>query len=98
MGNILPFPSIPLERLSDPLPVSEFGNGALRRAVEDALAGLAPGHGDAFLEITNKGGGVMVAHKFSNLDGRGPEWAVVARARYNFGGGPEVAAVVRASW
>lgn len=76
---------------AEPLPVSAFGNSALRESVTKALEGVDPGHGNALLDISNKGAGVMAVHRFES------GWALVGGVRYDWKD-KGVSAQVAASW
>jgi hypothetical protein len=76
---------------SEPLPIKDFGNAALRESVTKALATVPHGHGNAFLDIDNKGAGVMAMHRFDS------GWALMGGIRYNRED-KGVAATVAASW
>lgn len=77
--------------LSTPLPISSFGNSALRDSVQKALADVPAGHGNALLDVDNKGLGVMAVHRFES------GWALVGGVRYGFED-KGVSATVGASW
>lgn len=63
-----------------PVPISEFENTKLRDSVLAALATVPAGHGNAFLNIDNKGAGGMWVQRFEGDS----EWTVALAGRVNF--------------
>ena len=82
----------PVITVTEPIPISQIVNSGLRDSIQKAIEGVDPGHGNALLNVTNKGVGVLAVHRFDD------HWALVAGARYTFGGGPEVQVTVAGSW
>lgn len=73
-------------------PISEFNNSGLRDSITKALEGVPAGHGHAYLDISNKGAGVMLVERFNDT------WALVVAGRYTFAEGGAVQATLQASW
>lgn len=78
-----------------PIKLTDVSNTALRDSIAHALDGVDYGHGHILLDVTNKGGGVIVAHKFG--DGK-IDWELVAGARYSLTDGGEVQVRVVGGW
>lgn len=83
---------VPVITITSPTPIEEFGNQKLRDSIKEALAGVEPGHGNALIQVSNKGAGVIAVHRFNET------WAAVGAVRYSFGGGAEVQATLMGSW
>lgn len=80
-----------------PLPIEQFDNHRLREAVLRAVEGVEQGHGNAVLNIDNKGFGSMVVQRFRDK-GR-LKWAAVAATRFTFEDRDlEVQATLTGSW
>ena len=76
-----------------PLPIAAFNNSGLRESIQKALLGVPEGHGNAILDIDNKGAGVMVVTRLSGT------WSVVLAGRYSFKEKSTlVQAALQASW
>lgn len=75
-----------------PRPIADFNDSGLRESVQKALEGVPAGHGNALLNIDNKGVGLMLVQKFND------RWALVVATRYSFKEGGSAQAAVQVSW
>lgn len=76
----------------EPLPVEKFGNAALRESVMKALEKAdEKGHGNALIDVDNKGAGIMAMHRFDS------GWKLVGGMRYSWAD-RGVAASLAVSW
>lgn len=89
---VVPEPPIPPAQPIFLTPIEAFNNSGLRDSINKALEGVPPGHGHAYLDISNKGAGVMVVERFNET------WAVVVAGKYTFSEGGAVQATLQASW
>lgn len=81
--------------IDDPVHITQVGNSALQESIIHALDATGYGQGYFMLDVDNKGGGVIVAHKFGDHK---VDIELVAGARYNLGTGGEFGVRVIGKW
>ena len=91
MATIVPMiPTIP-----EPIHITQVANTQLQESIIHALDNTGYGQGYFMLDVDNKGGGVIVAHKFGDHK---VDIELVAGGRYSFETGGEVRVQVIGKW
>lgn len=81
--------------IAEPIHILQVENTRLQESIIHALDNTGYGQGYFMLDVDNKGGGVIVAHKFGDHT---VDVELVAGARYNFETGGEFQVKVIGKW